>query len=63
MKRRAIRVQDLPALVGTDKPRPLLFCEKCGGEYSAERGDYFMLPPDAPMACCRRLLRMVYRAA
>ena len=28
------------------KPKPFLFCEQCGGEYSATPGDYFWMGRD-----------------
>jgi hypothetical protein len=49
-----IRVKDLPDLVGLKDntlPRPLLWCRRCGGEYSAHRGDYFAADPETAMRC------------
>lgn len=53
-----IRVADLPDESST---RALLHCPRCGGEYSAYRGDYFMARPETVMKCCRRPLRLVTR--
>ena len=33
------------------KPGVLLCCANCQDEYSATRGDYFMLDPDERMSC------------
>ena len=50
-QRTAIRVSDL---IGIKMKGPIsfLYCRKCGGEYSANAGDYFMAP-DTAMKCCR----------
>ena len=29
----------------------MLHCSACGNTYSANRGDYFLQPPDEPMVC------------
>lgn len=29
----------------------VLHCAACGNDYSANRGDYFLLPPDEVMTC------------
>ena len=44
----AVRVRDLP-----EHPRPgvMLYCYRCGGEWSATRGDYFMAAPDHVFRC------------
>ena len=47
-----VRVSDLKDQLGTSYPRPFLYCRKCGGEYSAHAGDYFMLPAEHIMKCC-----------
>lgn len=53
-----LRIRDL-----TDNPSPhvMLLCSRCGGEYSAYRGDYFMAPPDTVMKCghCKGAMRIV----
>lgn len=58
---RRITVGDLPEKPG---PHTLLLCRKCGNEYSATRGDYFILPKSRVMRCCGRNLVLVsgYRA-
>ena len=54
-QRTAIRVSDLKNQIGIKMQGPIsfLFCRKCGGEYSANAGDYFMARPDTVMKCCR----------
>ena len=54
-----IRVRDLKDLFGMPSPRPMLFCEDCGTESSAHRGDYFMAKPDSPLECCGQPMRLV----
>lgn len=60
---KAVRVQDLPELTGTEGRRPCLRCPKCGDTFSAHRGDYFLWDPETPLRCqrCqgRPLLRLV----
>jgi hypothetical protein len=36
-----------------------LFCECCGGEYSATRGDYWQKPVTEVFACCDEPMRLV----
>lgn len=55
----ATRVRNLQDQSGASFPRPFLYCVKCGGEYSAHRGDYFLLDPDHVFKCCRRLMALV----
>lgn len=38
-----------------------LYCIECSGEYSAQRGDYFMASPDTVMTCCDQPMRLVRR--
>lgn len=43
---------ELPDLRGQSRiASPLLLCRACGGEYSATRGDYFLLPRDHVLTC------------
>jgi len=46
---------DLPKAmdwIGNVEPiRPILYCDSCGGEWSATPGDYFMLPADYVFKC------------
>lgn len=53
----SVRVGDLEDQIGA--PRPFLKCGKCGGEYSANRGDYFMARPDVVMKCCGVPVKLV----
>ena len=33
--------------------KPFLLCTgRCGGEHSADRGDYWLVPPSTPIKCC-----------
>lgn len=69
-RRPLIRVKDLPApRPGHDLPdgghveaqQPVLYCEWCGGEYSANPSDYFAAPPDRVLECCEEPLRLVLK--
>lgn len=53
---RQITVGDLPEKPG---PHTLLLCRRCGNEYSAKRGDYFILPKSRVMRCCGQNLMLV----
>jgi DNA replicative helicase MCM subunit Mcm2 (Cdc46/Mcm family) len=39
--------------------QPFLYCSVCGGRYSADRGDYFMVDQATEIRCCGRLMRLV----
>jgi len=58
---RLLHVRDLPKQSGPTPPHPMLHCPRCGGEYSACRGDYFWMPPDKAFRCgeCRGALVLV----
>jgi hypothetical protein len=61
-----IRVQDLPnpadRMIGNVYHKgPFLCCTSCGGEYSANRGDYFAAKPDLVLRCCGVPMRLVKR--
>lgn len=64
-KPRALTYGDLPDQVGPNAAHKgaMLYCDTCGGEYSAHRGDYFMVPDDQPATCAKghrpRALRLV----
>jgi hypothetical protein len=54
-----IRVRDL-RYGDNGSGKPMLYCIECGGEYSADAGDYFMARPDTVMKCCDQpMLRVV----
>lgn len=57
MKRRSIKVGDLPDLAH-HIPGLSLYCESCDGFYSACRGDYWQLPKDHVMTCCGEPMRL-----
>lgn len=54
-----ITVHDLKDQTGTPEPRPFLYCEECGSECSANRGDYFSTPSTFPFFCCNHPMRLV----
>lgn len=47
----AVKVSDLKDQIGTSD-RTILYCGCCGGEYSANKGDYFMYKKDHVFKCC-----------
>jgi len=34
----------------------IMWCPKCGAEYSANKGDYFWAAPDDKFLCCGRVM-------
>jgi hypothetical protein len=46
-----VTVADLPNLSDYPKLRILLYCDKCGAEYSANRGDYWYLVAQHVLTC------------
>lgn len=57
-----ITVKDLPELQflqDSNDPNPFLFCEVCGGHYSATKGDYFWKDEDEVFECCDEPMRLV----
>jgi len=55
---RAITVADLKDHKGCG-PHPFLYCEFCGAEWSANKGDYFTHPLDYVFTCCDENMRLV----
>lgn len=56
----SVRVQDLTDQTGNAEPHPILFCECCGGEYSANRSDYSFQYPDVHVfECCDEPMTLV----
>lgn len=47
-----VHVRDLKDQIGQESPRAILMCLQCGGEYSANAGDYFAADPDTILECC-----------
>lgn len=45
------KVSNLKDQIGTPGPREVARCPKCGEMYSANKGDYFMLPDKAVLKC------------
>jgi hypothetical protein len=61
---RYIRVKDLKDQLGTNGPRPFLYCRYCEREYSAHAGDYFMLPDSHVFKCahCDEPMRLAIKS-
>jgi hypothetical protein len=55
---KAIKVKDLRDQIGTDDTS-LLYCPKCGAEYSANAGDYFMANPETVFKHCGVNMQLV----
>ena len=59
---RVITVADLKDQLGSDSPRLVLRCAKCGEQYSAHRGDYFFSrSPTHTFYCCGEPMRLVIK--
>jgi len=54
-----VEVKDLKDQIGMKGSRPFLYCSKCGAEYSANSGDYFMSSPEHVFTCCKRKMVLV----
>lgn len=59
-----VTVNDLKEQTGAG-PHPILVCLDCGAEYSANLGDYFLVPPTHVFTCCDvpmelRVKRVIY---
>lgn len=55
-----IKVSDLKDQIGMSGPRPFLKCFVCGGEYSANKADYFMAyNPEHVFTCCDENMSLV----
>lgn len=68
----AIRVKDLPkpaegrtitmadgSTAHIESQQPLLYCECCGNESSANPGDYWDANPETVFSCCGEPMRLV----
>jgi hypothetical protein len=53
-----VTVADLSDQIGTSD-RAILYCDICGGEYSANKGDYFQCRLDKVLTCCGEPMRLV----
>jgi len=51
--------KDLPDLFNKIGQHIFLNCSICGGEYSAHKGDYFLLANDQEMMCCNEPMELV----
>lgn len=60
-KPKPITVRDLKDQTGARGPHSVLFCTRCRAEYSANRGDYFMLAKDSELRCCNAPMRLMIR--
>jgi len=56
----SVKVGDLKDQLGT-QDHSILLCECCGGEYSANSGDYFLLPKSQVLTCCEEPLKRVIK--
>lgn len=55
-----IKVADLKSQTGKG-PHPILLCQKCGAENSANKGDYFAADPSWKFTCCNRPMQLVVK--
>ena len=46
---------------GVPGPHPILYCEYCGSETSANKGDYFYLTPDYSFVCCEQPMTLAIK--
>jgi hypothetical protein len=46
---------------GVNGEHPILHCPICGGEFSANSGDYFYLPSDKELTHCGEPLKYVFK--
>lgn len=58
-QQRPITVADLPDSLGVPGSRPLLLCDECFTQASADAGDYWNLPADHVLTHCGRPMRLV----
>ena len=58
---KAMRVRDLPELMGAPYPRPILWCSRCAMEYSADGSDYSRYSLDYVFKHCGRNMRLVVK--
>lgn len=54
-----ITINDLEDQTGKPGPHLILFCGCCGGEYSANRSDYFWATTNYVFKCCDKPLELV----
>jgi len=47
--------------IQVETSKPILYCERCGSEYSANKGDYFDAPPGQKLVCCGKQLVLARR--
>lgn len=57
---RLIKVSDLKDQTGIG-PEPILYCELCGAELPANKGDYFMCSRKATFKCCEIPMKLVIK--
>jgi hypothetical protein len=55
----SIKVSDLKNQTAVPGPHPSLYCDCCGSQYSANKGDYFNHPEDYTFTCCGENMRLV----
>ena len=60
----SITIDDLEEQIGSLGPHPILYCERCGAENSANKADYFRAMATLtrhPFMCCQEPMRLVYK--
>lgn len=55
----SITVKQLKNQIGVSSPHPILYCNHCQSEYSANVGDYFMERLETVLVCCGKPLTLV----
>lgn len=56
-----VKKKDLKDQTGMVGPRPILVCDCCGAEYSANAGDYFMENDEHVFTCCDEPLTLMVK--
>lgn len=53
-------MRNLKNQTGVAGPHPVMWCPRCGAEYSANKGDYWDVRADHKFTCCGRTMELVY---
>jgi len=56
-----VQVKDLKEQIGMNGPRPILYCNVCGAQYSANAGDYWNRPGNTELLCCDEPMQLVIK--
>ena len=54
-------LQDQTGASATPGPHSILYCQECGSEYSANKGDYWNHPSNYPFYCCGLSMLLVQK--